>query len=79
MLLAFSSGRGLHPPNLIKEFVLGTMLHHYIFSRKSLFLKLLESGLNKKKKNLVVKERMTTDKTESLNSSQSVPQSAIKG
>ena len=80
MQLAFSSGRGLNPPNFNKAICIrynAPPPHKY--SRKSLFLKLLESGLNKKKKNLVVKKRRTTDKRESLNSSQSVPQSEMKG
>ena len=57
MQLAFSSGRGLHPPNLNKDICIRyNAPPPHKFSRKSFFLKLLESGLNKKKKNLVGKE-----------------------
>ena len=82
MLLAFSSGRGLHPPNLNKEICIrynAPPLHILKEKFIPIVTNLLESGLNKKKKNLDLKERRTTDETESLNSSQSVPQSAIKG
>ena len=80
MLLAFSSGRGLHPPNLNKEICIRYNAPPLHILKEKLIPKVTRIWIEQeKKKNLVVKERMTTDKTESLNSSQSVPQLAIKG
>ena len=51
--LAFSSGRCLNPPNFNKAICIRyNAPPPHKFSRKSLFLKLLESGLNKKKKRI---------------------------